>query len=89
MLEAFRPGRERERDRTQLLSPAHHQSDSVKQECGGSSGVPAGQQQPLPASPLLSQPTATAYLAAATTASLNAAAAPPPPTHTTTSSLSA
>ena len=83
VLEAFRPGRERERDRTQLLSPAH-QPDGVKQEGGSSSS----QQQPptlLPAVP------AAAYIATASaTAVATPSAATAPPAHTTTTpSLSA
>ena len=41
MIEAFRPGRERERDKAQLLSPTR-QSEPVKVEAANSSGPGPG-----------------------------------------------
>ena len=82
VLEAFRPGRER--DRTQLLSPVR-QPDGLKSEGssgGGGTGVP---QLPQPLTPPSTSYIATA--AATTVSVIPTSAVPSPPA--TTPSLSA
>ena len=42
LLESFRPGRERDRDKAQLLSPTHPSTSSPGTPGGGSTGGPTG-----------------------------------------------
>ncbi len=73
VLEAFRPGRERERDRTQLLSPVRPPTDGIKQEgsCNNTAIQPS-----------------SSYIATAAATPLPlvpSSAVPSPPANTTTS----
>ncbi len=72
VLEAFRPGRERERDRTQLLSPVRPTTDGIKQEGSGNAAI---------------QPSSSyiATAAATTLPLVPSSAVPSPPANTSTS----
>ncbi len=72
VLEAFRPGRERERDRTQLLSPVRPPTDGIKQEGSGNTTA--------------IQPSSSSYIATAAATPLPlvpSSAVPSPPANTT------
>lgn len=56
LLESFRPGRERERDKAQLLSPTHPASASSSSSSSGNSTNNSANQQPQAP---ISQPAST------------------------------